>query len=147
MIAALIEQLSLTDALLLVGLVGVGVKTFLETTGKTRTAKLLRDENHDLIDRNKTLERSKAEQAAAHAAVVSEMKAAELLLLARVETLELKVRELESRDQASVLEALAQHEVRAQARADYAEQCASERHDEAITVWKRIAQATEGGTS
>lgn len=142
MILGLIEALSLTDALLLLGLSGVAVKTALEMTGKTRSAKLLREDNNDLTARNKTLEAGKAEQMLE----LAESKANELKLLARIEALELKVRELESRDQGAVLHSLADHEVRAQGRADHAEEKAGERHSEAMAQWDRIATAIEGGT-
>lgn len=143
MIVGLIESLSLTDALLILGLAGVGTKTFLESTGKIRSAKLLREDNADLTARNKTLEVGKAEQMIE----LAESKANELKLLARIEALELKVRELESRDQGAVLHALAEHEIRAQGRADHAEERAAERHGEALVAWGRIATAIEGGGS
>lgn len=143
MIVGLIEALSLTDALLLLGLAGVSVKTALEMTGKTRSSKLLREDNRDLTARNKTLEEGKSEQTLA----LAESKANELKLLARIEALELKVRELESRDQGAVLHALAEHEVRAQGRADHSEERAAERHGEALVAWERIATAIEGGAS
>lgn len=131
-LVAYLENVSLTDSLLLVALVGAGVKTLLEATGRTRSSKILRQENRDLIDRNKTLEVDKAERIAE-----------ELILRARIEALELKVRDLEGRDLAAVLQALSDHEVRAQMRADSAESSAETRHKQALASWERIAAAVE----
>ena len=107
MIVAFIEHVTFTDALILLGIVGITVKTVMEGKGWTRSSKLLRDENQDLISRNNTLEQDRSDRIAQ-----------EVLLNARIETLEAKVRDLESRDQAAVLAALRAHEVGAEKRAD-----------------------------
>ncbi len=94
--------------LLLVAIAALGyvVKTYLEASGKVRSNKVLREENADLAERKKTLEHERA----ALVLQVAEGKASELKLLARIEALELKVRELEAHDQAAVLKALKDHE-------------------------------------
>ena len=81
----MIEDLSLTDLLLLIGLVGIGLKTIAEVMGWTPTNKLLREENIALADRHKTLESEKAELVLK----VAESKASESKLFARIESLEL----------------------------------------------------------
>ncbi len=139
MVASFIEDLSLTDLLLLIGLVGIGLKTIAEVLGWTPTNKILREENQALLDRNRTLEEQKAELVLA----VAESKAGELKLFARIEALELKVRELESRDQGAVLAALADHEVRAQSRADNADRKGDRRHDEHVALLERAVVALE----
>jgi len=130
---------NLNTILLLGAIVGYAVKTGLEMTGKTKSSKLLRDENRDLRERNSTLEAQKAELVVQ----VAEGKASELKLLARIEALEMKVRELEGRDQGAVLHALAEHEVRAQARADSSETNAAKRHDEHIKYLERMVTVLE----
>src|SRR6188768_3395274 len=140
MVAFLSEELSLTDLLLLIGLVGIGLKTIAEVMGWTPTNKLLREENQALVDRNRTLEEQKAELVLQ----VAESKASELKLLARIESLELKVRELESRDQGAVLAALADHEVRAQGRADTTDRRSKSQHKEHVDLLARAVVALEG---
>ncbi len=139
MVASFIEDLSLTDLLLLIGLVGIGLKTIAEVMGWTPTNKLLREENTALSDRNKTLEADKAELVLQ----VAESKAGELKLFARIEALELKVRELESRDQGAVLAALADHEVRAQGRADQTDKRSNSHHKEHVALLARAVEALE----
>ncbi len=151
MLAAVLATLAYTDVvydvvstnlntILIVGaIVGYGVKTILEMTGKTRSSKLLRDENKDLRERNSTLEDQKSELTLQ----VAEGKANELKLLARIEALEMKVRELEGRDQGAVLAALSDHEVRAQLRAENGEANATRRHDQHIQYLERIVVALE----
>jgi outer membrane murein-binding lipoprotein Lpp len=107
MIGTLIDNLSLTDALLLIGLVGITVKTLMEGKGWTRSSKLLREENADLIARNHTLEEDRNDRIAT-----------EITLNSRIDALEAKVRDLESRDQAAVLQALRDHELGAINRAE-----------------------------
>ena len=130
--ATIVNELSLTDALLLIGLVGVGVKTVMEGFGWTRSSKLLRAENHDLIERNKTLEKDRIERIEK-----------ELTLTARIESLEAKVKEPEIRDQGAVLRALDVHEERAQGRNEKTQEIAVVRHSEAMAAWERIATAIE----
>ncbi len=139
MVASFIENLSLTDLLLLIGLVGIGLKTIAEVLGWTPTNKLLREENQALSDRNKTLEEDKAELVLK----VAESKAAELKLYARIEALELKVRELESRDQGAVLAALSDHEVRAQERANTTDRRSKQQHKEHVDLLARAVEALE----
>ncbi len=130
---------NLNTLLILGAIAGYGVKTGLEMTGKTRSSKLLREENRDLRERNNTLEGQKADLTIQ----LAESKAAELKMLARIEALELKVRELEVRDQGAVLHALAEHETRAQARADNADRKGDLRHDEHVALLARAVAALE----
>ena len=139
MVASLIENLSLTDLLLLIGLIGIGLKTIAEVMGWTPTNKLLREENIALADRHKTLESEKADLVLK----VAESKASELKLFARIESLELKVRELESRDQGAVLAALSDHEVRAQGRADLTDKRSKSQHKEHVDLLSRAVTALE----
>lgn len=139
MAAAFVDNMSLTDIILIVGLVGIGVKTVIESLGWTPTNRLLREENVALAERNHTLESEKSELIIA----IAEGKANELKLLARIEALELKVRELEGRDQGAVLHALADHEVRAQARADNQEIQSDLRHAEHVILLERAVTALE----
>lgn len=139
MILADVVSTNLNTIILLGAAVAYGVKTVLEMTGKTKSSKLLRDENRDLRERNGTLEKQKADLVME----VAEGKASELKLLARIEALEMKVRELEGRDQGAVLHALAEHEVRAQARADNSETNAAKRHDEHIGYLERMVAVLE----
>ncbi len=138
--SSIFDRMSLTDLLLIIGLVGIAVKTVIESLGWTPTNKLLREENAALGERNKTLEAEKAALVLSSA----EGKTNELKLLARIESLELKVRELESRDQGAVLAALAEHEVRAQARADNSDTKGGQRHDEHVALLERAVVALEG---
>ncbi len=140
MAAAFADNMSLTDIILIVGLVGIGAKTLIESLGWTPTNKLLREENVALTDRNHSLEAKKGELILE----VAESKANELKLIARIEALELKVRELESRDQGAVLHALADHEVRAQARADHSEVTSDLRHADHVLLLERAVTALEG---
>lgn len=118
---AYFEDLNLTEAILLLGLVAVVVNKILEASGKTRTSKILREENGDLTNRIRTLEKEKVER------VEHEVR-----LTARIESLEEKVKDLETRDQAAVLQALTEVENKA-----------TNRHEEAMSIWERIAQASE----
>ncbi len=131
--------MSLTDILLIVGLVGIAIKTVIEAMGWTPTNRLLREENAALGERNHTLEEEKA----ALVLAVAEGKASELKCLARIEALELKVRELESRDQGAVLHALAEHEVRAQQRADTTDRRSKAQHKEHVDLLARAVKALE----
>ncbi len=139
MTASFIENLSLTDLLLLIGLVGIGLKTIAEVLGWTPTNKLLREENQALQDRNRTLDEQKAELVLELAA----SKAGELKLFARIEALELKVRELESRDQGAVLAALAEHDVKAQNRFDLTDKRSNSHHKEHVALLARAVEALE----
>ncbi len=134
------DSLDTTDILLLIGLVGISIKTIAEVLGWTPTNKLLREENAALHERNKTLEEDKAELTLGIAA----SKANELKLFARIEALELKVRELEVRDQGAVLAALSEHEVRAQGRADLTDKRSRSQHKEHVDLLSRAVTALEG---
>lgn len=137
--ASLADGMSTTDIILLVGLVGIAIKTAVESMGWTPTNKLLREENQALLDRNKTIEEEKAMLVLG----VAEGKANELKLLARIESLELKVRELETRDQAAVLAAITAHEAGAVLRYDSTRDGDERRHAEHVTYLERIVVALE----
>lgn len=134
----------MTDALLVLGVVGIACKTVMEAKGWTKSSQILRRENLDLSDRNKTLEADKVERLAE-----------ELKLRARIESLELKVRELEARDQAAVLAAITAHEQGAIQRYESTKRGDEQRHAEHIQWLERITNALEspdfqshlGGTS
>jgi hypothetical protein len=125
--STLVDDMSLTDVLLILGIVGVAVKTVMEGKGWTRSSKLLRAENEDLIQRNVTLEKERERERA-------ERLEEERRLTARIAILESKVHELELRDQQAVLNKLDEMEVAR--RSD---------HAEAIGVWERIATSLEKG--
>lgn len=129
MIVGYLEDLGVTDVLILLGLAAVSVKTVLEAKGWTPTNRLLRDENDALVERNTTLEKTLDRERA-------EWHAAELKLQGQIDVLKAKVVELEARDQAAVLERL-----------DRLELARREDHQEAMGVWTRVAAALEGGTT
>jgi ribosomal protein S13 len=129
---ALLDDLSLTEVILLLGVASVVITRLLEATGKTRTSKILREENGDLTNRIRTLEAEKLQR------IENELR-----LTARIDALEEKVKDLQTRDQAAVLAALSEHEIRAQHRADLSEAADNLRHDAAMLLFQRIASATE----
>lgn len=124
---------NINTVILAVGVVGITVKTVMEAKGWTKSAQILRRENADLTDRNRTLEADKVERLAE-----------ELKLRARIESLELKVRDLESRDQAAVLAAITAHEQGAIQRYEHTKDGDEHRHTEHIERLDRIVNALEG---
>lgn len=124
-----VGDVDLTNVLLILGIAGVVTKTVMEQKGWTRSSKLLRDENRDLVERNTTLERTLARER-------SEWDASKQELNGRIVVLESKVHELELRDQAAVLiklDAMASDD--------------RSRHQEAMGTWTRIAEAIERGST
>lgn len=105
MVAALLEQLSLTDVLLIVGLTGVALDRLADARGWLPSSKRLRRENEDLVRRNTELEQTVAR----HEQTIATQGAA-------LNALEQKVAELEKRDQAAVLAAIERHETNAASR-------------------------------
>lgn len=97
-VAAIVEGLTLTDVVLLLGFAAVIFDRIADGGGWYRSSKTIRRENEDLLRRNGELEQtnSRYEQ--------------------RIAVLEAKVVELEQRDQAAVLKAIEQHELKADAR-------------------------------
>lgn len=125
-----IGDLDLTNLLLILGITGVVTKTIMEQKGWTRSSKLLREENRDLIERNTTLERTLERER-------NEFQSTRMEQNGRIVVLESKVHELELRDQEAVLTKLD-----AMAADDRT------RHQEAMGTWTRIAEAIErGGTA
>lgn len=141
MVAAL--GLTLSDAIILVAVVGAGFKVLADYRGWTRSPALVRQENADLRERNATLE-----------ADVKRLDAADREKAAQIAALEARIEELQKRDQAAVLEAIAMHdasmvklgEVLAQ-RTDEHERHAQARrveqrgeHLEAMAVWGEMRE-------
>ncbi|MEK9809928.1 MAG: hypothetical protein VW362_05740 [Candidatus Nanopelagicales bacterium] len=98
MIAALVDGLTLTDIVLILGFAAVILDRVADSRGWSRSSKTLRRENEDLVRRNTELEQTVARHED------------------KIRTLEQKVVELEKRDQAAVLRAIEQHETKADAR-------------------------------
>lgn len=97
-IAALVDGLTLTDIVLILGFAAVILDRVADSRGWSRSSKTLRRENEDLVRRNTELEQTIARHED------------------KIRTLEQKVVELEKRDQAAVLRALEQHDVKADGR-------------------------------
>lgn len=97
-VAALVDGLSVTDIVLLLGFLAVILDRVADSRGWSRSSKTLRRENEDLVRRNGELEQTVARHED------------------KIRVLEAKVVELEKRDQTAVLRALETHEVRADTR-------------------------------
>lgn len=97
-IAALVDGLTLTDIVLILGFAAVILDRVADSRGWSRSSKTLRRENEDLVRRNTELEQTIARHED------------------KIRVLEAKVVELEKRDQTAVLRALETHEVRADTR-------------------------------
>lgn len=123
----LLQDVSLEQFAILLVAIGWAIVKWAEATGRMPSSRLLRDENTDLTQRNKTLEKERDRERERHA--IEERR-----LNDRIAVLESKVRELEVRDQAAVLEKL-----------DLLEQARRADHQEAMGVWTRVATALEGG--
>lgn len=95
MIVAVIEGVSLTDLLLILGLAGIALDRLSDTRGWSRSSKTLRRENEDLVRRNGELEQTVAR----HEAELARLKA--------------QVADLERTNQAAVLTEIRKHEVNA----------------------------------
>jgi uncharacterized protein YlxW (UPF0749 family) len=92
------ESWSLTDVVILLGFAAVILDRVADARGWSRSSKVLRRENEDLVRINAELDKTVTE------------------LQAKVVVLEAKVSELQVRDQAAVLAALERHETNANAR-------------------------------
>lgn len=104
---ALIEGISLTDAILILGLVGVVVTRVGEGRGWFKSAAGLRTENTDLLRRNQELE----DTVGRHSDTIR-VQGEQIIRL------EEQVRALEKLDQSAVLQALQDHEAGAIQRAE-----------------------------
>lgn len=124
-IAVIDFNLSFETAALVIGAIGFATVKVLEAKGWTPTNRILREENMALIERNTTLDRELAREHDLNRD-----------LTGKVAVLEEKVRDLEARDQAAVLEKL-----------DLMERARRDDHREALVVFTRIADALEGGDS
>lgn len=105
MLGSIIEQLTLTDLTILAALIAYAVKEALDHLGMTRSSKILRRENEDLIRRNSELELT-----------VTRLDGEATAQRQATQILDEKVRDLEKRDQRAVLSALELHERHAQER-------------------------------
>ena len=117
---AVVESFSLTDIILLAGIVGVAIVKLGEARGWTRSSQILRRENEDLARRNDHLEANDIERG----------KNIDLLTQ-KVLTLETQIGEMKQRDMAAVLQRL-----------QTVEDKADERHVETIDVLNVIAHNT-----
>ena len=97
-VATLVNGLSITDIVLLLGFLAVILDRVADGRGWSRSAKTLRRENEDLVRRNGELEQAVARHQQ------------------QIATLEAQVNELQKRDQAAVLKAIETHEARADSR-------------------------------
>ena len=127
-------NVDLTDVLIIAGIVGVAVKTILEERGLTRTSKLLRAENTDLLRRNGELESSidRFERRIREQDILISEQAANIVVLNE------KVAELAKRDQEAVLRQLEHHEEKAEARYDKTKDGDERRHTEFIEDRKSV---------
>lgn len=129
--------LALTDILILGALLGYILDKLIDKMGWSKSGKVLREENVDLLRRNTELE-STVER---HEITIEKQDT-------QLSMLEERVRELEVRDQKAVLEALRDHEVSAEARYEKTKVGDERRHDEHLDVLRSIAstlQHAEGG--
>jgi cell division protein FtsB len=95
----ILENLTLTNALLLGGLIIVTLSKVADYRGWTRSPALVRQENADLRERNATL-----------AAEVERLDKLDREKAQQIAGLEARIEELTARDQAAVLHAIAKHE-------------------------------------
>ena len=95
----ILENLTLTNALLLGGLIIVTLSKVADYRGWTRSPALVRQENADLRERNATL-----------AAEVERLDKLDREKAQQIAALEARIEELTARDQAAVLQAIAKHE-------------------------------------
>lgn len=107
MIASLLNNVSLTDTILILGVIGVVVTRVGEGRGWFRSAAGLRAENTDLVRRNDELQ-----------ATTSRHEETIRVQGEQIVRLEEQVRALEKLDQSAVLQALKDHEKGAIGRAD-----------------------------
>jgi Mg2+ and Co2+ transporter CorA len=105
LLAVLGRHLSVTDIVLLLGIIGVFVDRVADARGWSRSSKTLRRENTDLLRRNGELEATIVR----HETEISGNKDEIARLAAQVDL-------LKSRDQEAVLAALERHEVSAERR-------------------------------
>ena len=101
----LINQLNLTDIILLTAVLGVFLDRLADNRGWSRSSKVLRAENTDLLRRNGELEQTVER----HTDTIAEQER-------RLISLEAKLEEVKARDQEAVLLALQSHEIHADAR-------------------------------
>jgi alanyl-tRNA synthetase len=99
------DTLNLTDILILVGILGYAIDRIADQRGWSRSSKMLRQENSDLLRVNDELNQ----------ATNRNLEKIEVLQ-AEVVELKAEVGQLKSRDQAAVLKALEHHEERANER-------------------------------
>jgi len=114
-VASFIDNLDLTNVILIIGLVGILVKSVGEGRGWFRSAAALRVENTDILRRNGELEGEIQRKETALAADV-----------VQIATLEKSIRELQKLDQSAVLGALTDHELNAERRAERTQMLQSE---------------------
>lgn len=114
---AVLEDLTLTNALLVGGLIAVGMAKLADYRGWSRSTALVRQENADLRERNATLQ-----------AEMERLDKADREKGEKIAALEALVKELQQRDQKAVLDALHDLETGSLAR-----------HNEMLTVLREIA--------
>lgn len=125
-----IHGLGLTDVLIIAGILAYLLDRLADARGWSRTSKTLRRENEDLIRRNGELEQTVGR----HEDTIRDQGG-------EIAVLQAKVRELEQRDQAAVLDALRAHEASAERR--HTENAT--RHQEALSVWMAIRDNLQEG--
>lgn len=131
MTGALVDGLSLTDVLLILGVAAVLLDRLAEGRGWSKSSKRLREENADLVRYNDELEGK-----------VARLEQHDREKDKQIAVLEKQVAELQSRDQAAVLAAIETHEANAERRG--VENHA--RHTEAMEVWTSIATHLKGAS-
>lgn len=94
-----LERFTLTDVIVIAGVLGFLVERLVDARGWSRSSRVLRQENQDLIRRNTELEQTVGR----HEDTITS-QGAQIILLQE------KVADLEKRDQAAVLRAIELHE-------------------------------------
>lgn len=128
------DTVGMTDIVILVGVLGYLVDRVFDARGWSRSSKTLRRENEDLVRRNNELE----ETVGRHEKTINDQRI-------RLDQLEIKIRDLEKHDLASVMRAVDQHEVAAERRMIAAQAEAASRHQEHVRILTDIRDSLRPG--
>lgn len=128
MLASLVDNVDITNVILVLGAIGIVVSRVGEGRGWFRSAAGLRVENTDLVRRNQELE-----------ATIIRLERDLVTCTTRTLVLEGAVRDLEKNDQSAVLTALKDHEIGAVTRANKTHSL----QQESTQLLARIAGALE----
>ena len=121
MTALTLSEIGITELAIVFAALAYVTQQVLDATGRSRSSRMLRVENEDLVRRNKELDHDLGTLMVAHDALDIEVK-----------SLRLEVADLRQRDQASVLKAIETHE-----------SAAGTRHDRMVNVLTEIRDAVK----